>query len=71
MAGWRADADGPRLFSPPNNTRLAINPESSVPFFPVTLISVVVAFVFRVFAVKEHWKQIVPYAPLRDGLHAA
>jgi uncharacterized membrane protein YeiH len=36
-------------------------------FFPVTLISVLVAFVFRIFAVKEHWKQIVPYAPPRDG----
>jgi len=29
-------------------------------FFPVTLISVLVAFIFRVFAVREHWKQIVP-----------
>jgi len=38
-------------------------------FFPVTLIAVLVAFVFRVFAVREHWKQIVPYAP-GDGLHA-
>ena len=33
-----------------------------VEFFPVTLVSVLVAFLFRVFAVKEHWKQIVPYA---------
>jgi uncharacterized membrane protein YeiH len=29
-------------------------------FFPVTLIAVLVAFVFRVFAVREHWPQIVP-----------
>jgi uncharacterized membrane protein YeiH len=29
-------------------------------FFPVTLISVLVAFVFRVFAVRDHWPQIVP-----------
>lgn len=29
--------------------------------FPVTLIAVVVAFVFRVVAVREHWGQIVPY----------
>src|SRR5215467_1533651 len=31
------------------------------PAFPVTLIAVVVAFGFRVLAVKEHWGQIVPY----------
>ena len=29
-------------------------------FFPVTLISVSVAFVFRLLAVKEHWPQIIP-----------
>ena len=29
-------------------------------FFPVTLIAVLVAFVFRVVAVKEHWAQYVP-----------
>jgi uncharacterized membrane protein YeiH len=29
-------------------------------FFPVTLIAVLVAFVFRVVAVREHWPQIVP-----------
>jgi uncharacterized membrane protein YeiH len=28
--------------------------------FPVTLIAVLVAFVFRVLAVREHWPQIVP-----------
>jgi uncharacterized membrane protein YeiH len=31
------------------------------PTFPVTLIAVLVAFVFRVLAVKEHWAQIIPY----------
>jgi uncharacterized membrane protein YeiH len=31
------------------------------PAFPVTLISVLVAFSFRVLAVKEHWAQMVPY----------
>jgi uncharacterized membrane protein YeiH len=31
------------------------------PTFPVTLIAVLVAFGFRVLAVKEHWAQIVPY----------
>ena len=29
-------------------------------FFPVTLIAVSVAFLFRVFAVREHWPQMVP-----------
>ena len=29
--------------------------------FPVTLIAVLVAFVFRVLAVREHWPQIVPF----------
>jgi uncharacterized membrane protein YeiH len=31
-------------------------------FFPVTLIAVLVAFVFRIFAVRDHWRQIVPLA---------
>jgi uncharacterized membrane protein YeiH len=30
-------------------------------FFPVTLIAVLVSFLFRVFAVREHWPQIVPH----------
>lgn len=34
--------------------------KDSTTFFPVTLIAVLVAFVFRVFAVREHWPQIVP-----------
>jgi uncharacterized membrane protein YeiH len=34
---------------------------TSSPSFPVTLIAVLVAFGFRVLAVKEHWAQIVPY----------
>jgi uncharacterized membrane protein YeiH len=40
-------------------------------FFPVTLISVLAAFVFRVFAVREHWKQIVPYSAPAEGPRAA
>lgn len=36
-------------------------------FFPVTLIAVLVAFVFRVFAVREHWPQIVPLAGAAEG----
>src|ERR1700680_2633290 len=34
--------------------------DKSLPFFPVTLVAVGVAFVFRVIAVREHWAQIVP-----------
>jgi len=34
----------------------------SLTFFPVTLISVLVAFLFRVFAVRDHWPSIVPIA---------
>lgn len=34
--------------------------KNSVSFFPVTLIAVLVAFVFRVLAVRQHWPQIVP-----------
>ena len=41
-------------------TVIAMQLKESVSFFPVTLIAVLVAFVFRVFAVREHWKQIVP-----------
>ena len=29
-------------------------------FFPITLISVTVAFLFRAIAVREHWPSIVP-----------
>lgn len=35
-------------------------------FFPVTLIAVLVSFVFRLLAVREHWPQIVPM----DAAHA-
>jgi uncharacterized membrane protein YeiH len=42
-------------------TLLAKYAMTSFPAFPVTLIAVLVAFVFRVIAVKEHWAQIVPY----------
>jgi uncharacterized membrane protein YeiH len=51
-------------------TLIAVAMRDSATFFPVTLLSVLVAFVFRVVAVKEHWKQIVPYAPPRDGFRA-
>jgi len=41
---------------------IALATKNSVSFFPVTLIAVLVAFTFRVFAVREHWPQIVPLA---------
>jgi uncharacterized membrane protein YeiH len=43
-------------------TVIAVLGKGIVSFFPVTLIAVLVAFVFRVFAVREHWPQIVPLA---------
>jgi len=36
-------------------------------FFPVTLIAVLVAFVFRVMAVREHWPSIVPLDAPPEG----
>jgi uncharacterized membrane protein YeiH len=36
-------------------------------FFPVTLIAVLVAFLFRVFAVREHWPSIVPLDAPAEG----
>jgi uncharacterized membrane protein YeiH len=44
-------------------TVLAVQEMKSLTFFPVTLIAVLVAFVYRVIAVKEHWPQIVPVPP--------
>ena|SRR5256885_5948231 len=40
-------------------------------FFPVTLIAALVAFVFRVFAVREHWPQIVPLNAPAQGPRVA
>ncbi len=48
-------------------TLIAIQMKNSDTFFPVTLIAVGVAFIFRVIAVKEHWKQIVPYDAPAQG----
>jgi len=48
-------------------TLLAVIEKGSLSFFPVTLISVVVAFLFRVFAVREHWPSIVPLAAPAAG----
>jgi uncharacterized membrane protein YeiH len=49
---------------------LGVYEKESLSFFPVTLIAVLVAFLFRVFAVREHWPQIVPLAASAAGPHA-
>jgi len=36
-------------------------------FFPVTLVAVLVAFIFRLLAVREHWPQIVPTDAAQAG----
>jgi uncharacterized membrane protein YeiH len=46
---------------------LAIAASGTLPFFHMTLISVLIAFVFRVFAVRDHWPQIVPLAAPAAG----
>jgi len=46
---------------------IALWMKDSIAFFPVTLIAVLVAFVFRVFAVRDHWPQIVPLAAVAAG----
>src|SRR5215469_3963411 len=43
---------------------IALLGKQSAHFFPVTLIAALVSFLFRVFAVRDHWPQIVPmHAP--------
>ena len=48
-------------------TVLAIATKSDPHFFPVTLIAVLTAFTFRVFAVREHWPSIVPLVSPAEG----
>jgi uncharacterized membrane protein YeiH len=48
---------------------IAMYLKDSTTFFPVTLIAVVVAFTFRVAAVKEHWPSIVPCPAPAEGPH--
>jgi uncharacterized membrane protein YeiH len=45
----------------------AVLANGSIPFFHLTLIATFVAFVFRVFAVRDHWKQLVPLAAPAAG----
>jgi uncharacterized membrane protein YeiH len=48
-------------------TLIAVLAQGRLHFFPVTLIAVLVAFVFRVFAVREHWPSIVPLVARGEG----
>ena len=48
-------------------TLIAVLMKGSVSFFPVTLIAFLVAFLFRVFAVRDHWPSIVPLAAPAQG----
>lgn len=49
-------------------TGIAVLMQGSLSFFPTTLVAVLVAFTFRVFAVREHWAQIVPLDAPAEGL---
>jgi uncharacterized membrane protein YeiH len=46
---------------------IALHLKDSFSFFPTTLIAVLVAFIFRVCAVREHWPQLVPLAAPATG----
>ena len=48
-------------------TLIAVHLKDSNSFFPVTLIAALVGFVFRVFAVRDHWPSIVPLAAPAEG----
>jgi len=50
---------------------IAMHYKGNESFFPVTLIAVLVAFIFRVLAVREHWPSIVPHNPTAAGPGAA
>jgi uncharacterized membrane protein YeiH len=52
-------------------TLLALATKSDPHFFPVTLIAVLVAFTFRVFAVRDHWPSIVPLDAPGEGPNVA
>ena len=48
-------------------TVIAVQMKDRQSFFPVTLIAVLVAFVFRVIAVRDHWGSFVPLAADAEG----
>jgi len=49
---------------------VAVQMHTRVEFFPLTLVAVLTAFLFRVVAVREHWAQIVPLAGPAAGPRA-
>lgn len=46
---------------------IAIALKKSNSFFPVTLIAVGIGFIFRVFAVRDHWPSVVPHDQTLPG----
>jgi len=52
-------------------TLLAVWEKGRLSFFPVTLIAVLVSFLFRVLAVREHWPSIVPLDAPAEGPEVA
>ena len=48
----------------------AVQMHDRTEFFPLTLVAVLTAFLFRVIAVREHWAQIVPLAGSSAGPRA-
>jgi uncharacterized membrane protein YeiH len=48
-------------------TLIALGTKDSLSFFPTTLIAVSVAFLFRVFAVRDHFPQLVPLVAPAEG----
>jgi uncharacterized membrane protein YeiH len=46
---------------------IALVEKQRTDFFPITLVAVLVSFVFRLFAVRDHWPQIVPMKTSSKG----
>jgi uncharacterized membrane protein YeiH len=48
-------------------TLIAVYEKDSTTFFPVTLVAVLASFIFRVFAVRDHWGSFVPLVAPGEG----
>jgi uncharacterized membrane protein YeiH len=48
-------------------TLIAVHMKDSTTFFPVTLVAVLVSFVFRVIAVRDHWGSFIPFVAPGEG----
>jgi uncharacterized membrane protein YeiH len=48
-------------------TLIAVQMKDRESFFPVTLVAVLVSFVFRVIAVRDHWGSFVPLVADAEG----